>query len=318
MDKVIEFEGATAHLFESYVKYKKSLGYTMAVCSQYTLRGINRIIEELGEVDAGTVVSAEAMRVICAKREGESESTREKRVVMLRQFCIFLSGRGLRPAIPPPGMVRAPRTFVPHVFSEEEMARVVAEADRDIHAWAGLAARLLWCCGLRMGEVCNLTLGDVDLEAGTLLVRRSKGDRTRIVPMSGSMWAFMSEHIESGGLGRADKSLPLIEKPSGGRYSSGNAGKIIKQAIERSGVRTAEGKVPRPHDARHGFAVRSLEQAEAKGLDVYVSLPLLAQYMGHADIKSTEYYLRFTERAYTSVLDAQAATIEAVFGGDQV
>lgn len=314
MDKIIEFEGETAWLFADYVKHKKAMGYAMSVCGQYTLRGINRVVERLGAED-GAVVGPAAMREVCAKRDGETDSTREKRVVMLRQFCLFLASRGYRPAIPPPGTARAGRSFVPHVFTEAEMARVIAEADRDERGWVGLVARLIWCCGLRMGEVCALTLGDVDLEAGTLLVRRSKGDKTRLVPMSTSMWDFLAEYIEGKGLGRADGALPLVEKPSGGHYLTGNASKIVKAAMERSGVRTREGEVPRPHDARHGFAVRSLERAEEKGLDPYVSLPLLAQYMGHADIKSTEYYLRFTQGAYARVLDAQAANTAAVFGG---
>ncbi|MBQ9001523.1 MAG: tyrosine-type recombinase/integrase [Eggerthellaceae bacterium] len=315
MDRIIEFEGETARLFVDFVKYKKAMGYAMSVCGQYTLRGINRVVERVGVSD-GAVVGPEAMREVCAKRDGESGSTREKRVVMLRQFRLFLASRGYRPTIPPPGTARAERSFVPHVFTEAEMARVISEADRDERGWVGLVARLIWCCGLRMGEVCALTLADVDLESGTLLVRRSKGDKTRLVPMSASMWGFMAEYVRSRGLEHADGARPLSEKPSGGHYLSGNAGKAVKAAMERSGVRTREGKVPRPHDARHGFAVRSLERAEEKGLDPYVSLPLLAQYMGHADIKSTEYYLRFTQGAYTRVLDAQAVNTAVVFGGD--
>ena len=51
------------------------------------------------------------------------------------------------------------------------------------------------------------------------------------------------------------------------------------------------------------------------GTDIYVALPLLATYMGHADITSTEYYLRFTEDTLLRIIDAQQQTSHRVFGG---
>ena len=50
-------------------------------------------------------------------------------------------------------------------------------------------------------------------------------------------------------------------------------------------------------------------------MDARTALPLLASYMGHADIKSTEYYLHFTREAMLRIVDAQAADSETVFGG---
>mgnify|MGYP003590243103 CR=1 FL=1 len=53
----------------------------------------------------------------------------------------------------------------------------------------------------------------------------------------------------------------------------------------------------------------------ASGKDTYVALPLLATFMGHADIQSTEYYLRFTEDTLLRIIDTQQHTSEQVFGG---
>ena len=50
-------------------------------------------------------------------------------------------------------------------------------------------------------------------------------------------------------------------------------------------------------------------------MDVYVALPLLATYMGHADITSTEYYLRFTQETLMRIIDAQEPVSQRVFGG---
>ena len=52
-----------------------------------------------------------------------------------------------------------------------------------------------------------------------------------------------------------------------------------------------------------------------RGLDAYAALPLLSTYMGHADIHSTEYYLRFTQDTLVRIIDAQQHVSEQVFGG---
>lgn len=52
------------------------------------------------------------------------------------------------------------------------------------------------------------------------------------------------------------------------------------------------------------------------GTDIYVALPLLATYMGHADITSTEYYLRFTQDTLLRIVDAQQQVSQRIFGGE--
>ena len=53
--------------------------------------------------------------------------------------------------------------------------------------------------------------------------------------------------------------------------------------------------MPRVHDFRHTFAQQALLRWYRKGADVQAKLPLLATYMGHVSIASTEYYLKFIE-----------------------
>ena len=58
-------------------------------------------------------------------------------------------------------------------------------------------------------------------------------------------------------------------------------------------ISTETGRVPRLHDLRHTFAVQALLRWYRAGADVNAKLPLLATYMGHVSIVSTEYYLQF-------------------------
>ena len=70
-----------------------------------------------------------------------------------------------------------------------------------------------------------------------------------------------------------------------------------------TGIYTPEGSVPRLHDLRHTFCVRALEQMEAKGFDLYTSLPMLSTYLGHRRITETEYYLRLMESHFSGILN---------------
>ena len=67
---------------------------------------------------------------------------------------------------------------------------------------------------------------------------------------------------------------------------------------------------PHPHSLRHGFAVANLRRWAADGSDLAVMLPYLACYMGHADLRGTQYYLRLTADAYPDVI----ATAQLRFG----
>ena len=59
---------------------------------------------------------------------------------------------------------------------------------------------------------------------------------------------------------------------------------------------------PHPHSLRHGFAVANLRRWAADNADLAVMLPYLACYMGHADLRGTQYYLRLTADAYPEVM----------------
>jgi site-specific recombinase XerD len=63
-------------------------------------------------------------------------------------------------------------------------------------------------------------------------------------------------------------------------------------------------KIARVHDFRHTFAVHLLNQWAQAGQDIYVCLPLLCKYLGHAKISATENYLRLTAEVYPEVTQA--------------
>lgn len=314
MDDILLFPGPHSELFTGYVRYKRSLGYSISNDGyQGVLREIARFIADC-PADPG-IVSRAAMEELTGRKPGEAVSTQCKRIAILRQFCLWLASKGYAPAIPPEGLVRDTTDFVPRIVTAPEMAHILATAEHTVSEARRLMLRLLWCCGIRIGEACALVVSDLDISAGTILIRHAKGDRTRLLPMSESLWEYTASYMDRCGLSGASGTSPLMPTTRANVPRSNNAGAALSLLFARAGVLTDTGKPIRPHDLRHSYAVHALEKMVDGGMDVYVALPLLATYMGHADITSTEYYLRFTQDTLLRIIDAQEPVSQRVFGG---
>ncbi len=314
MDNIIAFPGPHSELFTRYVQYKRSLGYAISHSYQYVLCDIARVLAY--EPIDPNIISQPVSEALTARRPDETVSNQCKRIAIVRQFCLWLASTDHTPAIPPEGMVRDSTEFVPRIVSESEMAHILAVADETASQQRRLLLRLLWCCGMRIGEACALVVSDLDLDAGTIMIRHAKGDRTRLLPMSQSLWEYVADYLHRCELTdtNADGDVLLLPTTRGNPPRPAHAGVALKKIFTQAGVLTAKATPIRPHDLRHSYAVHALEKMVDNGIDIYVGLPLLATYMGHVDITSTEYYLRFTQDTLLRIVDAQQPVSQRVFG----
>jgi integrase len=194
----------------------------------------------------------------------------------------------------------------PRLISEAEMGRVLTLARQlpptppnPLRAEIiRLGLILLFCCGLRCGELLRLKLSDVEGEKAILRIRMTKFYKSRLVPLSPSVTAELQDYLQQ----RRRKRLPMAPTAflmwSGHRgsevYAASRLGTVWHQLCFSAGVLTTQGHPPRLHDLRHSAAVNALQRWYAQGADVQAKLPLLATYLGHADATSAHYYLKFT------------------------
>jgi len=107
---------------------------------------------------------------------------------------------------------------------------------------------------------------------------------------------------------RAQRKLPVSSDTAlmwnaswgGGAYSGTSLRNALRPLLQKSGIVTSKGKLPRIHDFRHSFAVNALLRWYRAGADVEAKLPLLATYLGHGSAVSTHYYLHFIEPLRTA------------------
>lgn len=183
-----------------------------------------------------------------------------------------------------------------YILSDREVDRLASCASwltpkiqaLTVQTMIGLSAS----CGLRPAEVTNLERVDVDLSRGTLLIRETKFQKTRLLPVHPTTldalralaFARDDEYTDS-----IDTSFFLSRRRR--RFAPAYYSDLFAESVGRAGIRDESGKRPRLYDLRHTFAVRRLRRWYETGADVQAKLAALATYMGHRGYEQTAYYL---------------------------
>jgi integrase/recombinase XerD len=235
-------------------------------------------------------------------------STVRRNTLALRQLAEHAQAAGWDAHIPAVTVrVRAGHQ-PPYVFSDEELVRLFAAIDgQGMSSYSNKALvdpvlfRVLYGAGVRISEALNLRIPDLDTDAGTLRIRDTKNGESRTVPITHRLAATLNAYLAA--------AHPAPESTDYVFYSRG-AGRAINQAtiymrfrgyLADAGIPHFAGG-PHPHSLRHGFAVQNLRRWAADGSDLAVMLTYLACYMGHADLRGTQYYLRLTADAFPEVI----------------
>ncbi|MCL5258287.1 MAG: tyrosine-type recombinase/integrase [Firmicutes bacterium] len=299
------FRSPLAPALERFLEGKRAAGYHY--CEEARALGV------LDRFLAGTlapgdpVITMAVVRAFVARRNTESETTREHRLTLIRQVCRFLALEQPRTAVPGPrflGIHR--RSFIPRVLTHAEGRRFLEACER-LTSRHGSPARgsvlgtmlvVLYLTGLRAGEALRLTGADVDLETAILHVRDTKFGKSRLVPIARDVVARLQRcrRTVTRHFGERSPDAPFFPAPSRCTYSMSALRAAFHQVLVDAGIpHRSGGRSLRLHDLRHSFAVLRLtlwyrQHEHPGGL-----LPALATYMGHVGVASTQCYLQLTE-----------------------
>lgn len=180
----------------------------------------------------------------------------------------------------PAEMVEAPKTGrpLPDTLTVEEIDRLIGSIDPATKK--GLRDRaileLLYSCGLRVTELCDLKIGDLFFGEGYIRVT-GKGDKQRLVPVSDIARDRIQLYLETRHSARSgDDTLFLNNR--GTRLTRVMIFTIIRQAATRAGI----DKHISPHTFRHSFATHLLEGG--------ANIRQVQELLGHENILTTEIY----------------------------
>ncbi|MGC8763826.1 MAG: site-specific tyrosine recombinase XerD [Acidobacteriota bacterium] len=229
-------------------------------------------------------VTREEVRAFLAaeRKAGRGSATASRRLVALRTFYRFLL---LEEAVgeDPTENVEGPRGMkrLPAYLTAEEVERLLEAARPD--SPLGLRNRamveVLYATGLRVSELVGLTTGQVNTDAGFLLVQ-GKGGKERVVPLGEVASDWLERYrLEARPRLLKDRSTQALFVTARGEAMTRQNFFLWLRSLARS---AGIGKRLSPHTLRHSFATHLLEN----GADLR-SLQIL---LGHSDISTTQIY----------------------------
>lgn len=247
------------------------------------------------------------------KLRGKSSSIANE-VIVIRLFLRYLSSMGINVFIPP--IPKVTDDYVPYIFSDKELKRIFTLSDNItltkkqtnpyIQLEFSMMLRIMYGCGLRVGETLALKMKDVDLDGGILTLKHTKGNKQRLVPMHQTLTSIFKRYCLAMGLiGKAYALLfpsAIQEIPISVQTARNRFNVILKFAGISIRGRVKWERGPCLHCLRHVFAFKSFAKAEKSGHSIDASVPYLSLYLGHDSLKETEKYLKFSHELYPEAL----------------
>lgn len=236
-------------------------------------------------------------------------------VIVVRLFIRYLNRIGIPAYIPP--IPRVTNDYVPYIFSDEELERIYQQVDNLEVSRAKknplmafefpMIVRLLYGCGLRIGETLALKMKDVDLVGGTLMMRHAKGDKQRLVPMHLVLTEILERYcLAMGIVGVPDAwvfPVPGQEKSMTPKDAQHGFAKILRLASISLPGRKKHERGPCLHCMRHVFVFKSFAAANKAGRKIDDSIPYLSIYLGHDSLQETEKYMKFSSELFPDAMD---------------
>ncbi len=225
----------------------------------------------------------------------KTNNTQASFIGMLRKFSSFINAQGGNAYVPDEDYSVKREQYHPYIFNDDALAAFFNAIDiyRPYYGYRKkfkadlilpVLFRMMYCCGMRPAEPLHLRDEDVDLSNGDIYIRKTKHNKERHIIMSDDMLNLCKAYRCF--MGKHEWFFP---HPNGGPLQTNWMTYQFHVCWERSEL--GKGANPRPYDLRHAFATRTIMRWIDNGNDVMTLLPYLSAYLGHAEIRSTFYYI---------------------------
>jgi len=287
---------------DAYLALRRAVGFRLKT-EELLLHAFARWASERGDTHVRTQTATEWAAT------ARSLWQRERRLRAVAAFARHARAEDPRHEVPP--ILVFARRHVrprPHIYSPEELRRLLDAATRLPAIWSlrpqvfTTLFGLLASSGLRVSEALALRFGDVTSDG--LVVRKTKFNKSRLVPLHSSAASALDRYLQLRQRTSTVSDYVFIS-PKGGRLPLPTVSKTFDQLRRRAGLRSGPGKAgPRIHDLRHTFAVRALEACAQGESPVGWRMRALSTYLGHRSVADTCWYLHATPQLMRGVADA--------------
>ncbi len=270
--------------YEDYLKIDKK--YSMNTVSSYTkdlIKFSNFINKNILNVTKNDILSF----LEYEKKLMKKDRTINHDLIVIKNFYKYLEKEG-EIKINPASNIDTPklRKSLPHVLSVSDVDKLLDITLNDKYSYRNKAMlELMYSSGLRISELVNLKMQDIDLMENIIRVY-GKGSKERIVPIGDYASKYLDIYIKEYRPKFIKKHLNdyLFLNSRGENISRQALFKIIKQLLREKKLNVAFS----PHTLRHSFASHMLEN----GAD----LRSIQELLGHSDISTTQIYTHISNK----------------------
>ena len=235
---------------------------------------------ELGDITANSVND------FATSLAGDVSASSAARIVVsvrgFHKFCVAEDWTQINPAVDV-HPVSIPRRL-PKALSYEAITSIIEATDQsDLAERDRAIVELLYGTGIRISELSNIDLDDIDSDSGTVVVT-GKGNKQRLIPVGTYALEAIEKYVRGERLelvAKGEGSRKLFLNKRGKSLSRQSAWECVSQAAKRADVTSVS-----PHTMRHSYATHLLE----RGADVRTVQELL----GHASVTTTQVYTLVT------------------------
>lgn len=284
-------------LVQEYLDERRRLGFALAIPGSQLL-AFARFADEVGH--HGPLTHQIMVDWAQGQAKRATPFTWARRLQVIRPFAKYRARFDANTEVPEADTFgRSRRQLAPHIYTDQEIADLLAAAGRLSPQGALRPATyrtlfgLIAATGLRISEALRLPCADVDLTDGSLTVRRTKFSKSRIVPLHPTVTqalrqyaALRQQYVPAFAEGR------FFASASGAGLAKGTVHGVF-QRLRKELRWTARGghAQPRIHDLRHTFICRRVRRWYEQGTDVDNAMVALSTYVGHAKVSDTYWYL---------------------------
>jgi len=292
-----------------YVEWKRFCGRPFET-GEKTLLGFLRFVGDIELADL-------SKRHICSYVRLHEKHVRPLRNKYYSVLALFVRHWSLRGEI---RAIRLPRpratnrdVLLPHIYSRVQIRRLLNNIEsnqRSLNCMVdGRTVRafllFLYGTGAYVGEALRLKNSDVDLELGTIKLRRIAGARERTLPLGRHLHQILRDYRSALPESYRASEMFFVDK-LGKRLNPTTVAKTYQKLRRRASIYRTDGfrVQPRLHDFRHTFAVHTLTAWLNRGKDLRRMLPALSAYLGFVRFATAERYLRMIPERFRPQLKA--------------
>ena len=294
----LEYKSIFSEYIVKYLEEQRTIGHNIFYV-KYILRDFDRYLIK-NNINDYDIFSKKVVETWLIKKDTENYSTRKNRAVIIKLFILYLSNYYEDLFIIDSKQYYNGEKYIPYIFTESEIKMLFNKihSDSTINNLNNnifkIIINILYCCGTRITETLLIKLQDIKIRDKYIIIRNSKGNKERIVPINDFVVNliddFINNYCQNYSLDDYIFKNTKTNKPIT-RVSILN---YFHNICKEIGIYSKDGKLPRIHDLRHTYIVHCITKLEKENKNINSYFAILSTMVGHENINNTMYYSRFT------------------------